>query len=411
MKAILALEDGCYFEGESFGAEREGSGEVCFNTSMTGYQEILTDPSYSGQIVTLTYPEIGNYGINPEDVESKKIQISGLVVKNCCEYPSNWRADAGRGGHAWSLSEYLKQNDIPGIQGVDTRRLTRILRETGAKNGIIVVGDYAVEAVLAKAKGVPAFTHIDFVKKVTIAASEGWNQGENALSFRPIRDKKARYTIAALDYGIKYNILRKLQTLGAEVVRFPADAKAKDILAIQPDGIFLSNGPGDPALLDYAVDTIKDLLGRKPIFGICLGHQLLARSLGGDTFKLKFGHRGANHPVKDLRSGKVEITSQNHGFAVDPKSLNEKIVEVTHINLNDQTVAGLRHRTLPAFSVQYHPEASPGPKDSHYLFEEFFDQIEKHASGTSTRADAPAGKSAALGNPATATGSEKSVAH
>jgi carbamoyl-phosphate synthase small subunit len=385
MKAILALEDGSYFEGESFGAERNGAepssgGEVCFNTSMTGYQEILTDPSYSGQIVTLTYPEIGNYGINPEDVESKKIQVAGLVVKNCCEYPSNWRADDGKAVHPWSLSEYLKKNNIPGIMGVDTRRLTRILRETGAKNGLIVTGDYDLNAVLAKAKAVPSFTHIDFVKQVTIKGQEGWDEPEHALSFRPIPDNKPVFKVAALDYGIKYNILRKLQTQGAEVVRFPADAKAADILAINPDGIFLSNGPGDPALLDYAVDTIKGLLGKKPIFGICLGHQLLARSLGGSTFKLKFGHRGANHPVKDLRTGKVEITSQNHGFAVDPKSLDAKTVEVTHINLNDQTVAGLRHRTLSAYSVQYHPEASPGPKDSHYLFEEFFDQIRKHAA-------------------------------
>jgi carbamoyl-phosphate synthase small subunit len=385
MKAILALEDGNYFEGESFGAEHESAkqglgGEVCFNTSMTGYQEILTDPSYSGQIVTLTYPEIGNYGINPEDVESKQIQVAGLVVKNCCEYPSNWRADDGRAKHPWSLSEYLKKNNIPGIQGVDTRRLTRILRETGAKNGIIVVGDYDLKAVLAKAKAVPSFTAIDFVKQVTISGKEAWNEGEHPLSFRPIPHKQARFTVAALDYGMKYNILRKLQSQGAQVVRFPADAKPEDILAINPDGIFLSNGPGDPALLDYAVDTIKSLLGVKPIFGICLGHQLLARSLGGTTFKLKFGHRGANHPVKDMRTGKVEITSQNHGFAVDPKSLDEKKVEVTHINLNDQTVAGLRHRTLSAYSVQYHPEASPGPKDSHYLFEEFFDQIRKYAS-------------------------------
>jgi carbamoyl-phosphate synthase small subunit len=390
MKAILALEDGSYFEGESFGAEHDAAkqglgGEVCFNTSMTGYQEILTDPSYSGQIVTLTYPEIGNYGINPEDVESKKIQVSGLVVKNCCEYPSNWRADEGKGKSPWSLSEYLKKNNIPGIQGVDTRRLTRILRETGAKNGIIVVGDYDVQAVVAKAKAVPSFSNIDFVRKVSITGREGWNEPEHALSFRPITEKKARFTVAALDYGIKYNILRKLQSQGAEVIRFPADAKPADIMACNPDGIFLSNGPGDPALLDYAVDTIKGLLEtKKPIFGICLGHQLLARSLGGTTFKLKFGHRGANHPVKDMRTGKVEITSQNHGYAVDPKTLDEKKVEVTHINLNDQTVAGLRHRTLPAYSVQYHPEASPGPKDSHYLFEEFFDLIRKHAPKAET---------------------------
>jgi len=381
MKAILALEDGNFFEGESFGAAPEaggsaGSGEVCFNTSMTGYQEILTDPSYAGQIVCLTYPEIGNYGINPEDVESKKIQVAGLVVKNCCEYPSNWRSKDEKGA-AYPLGDYLKRNGIPGIQGVDTRRLVRILRETGAKNGIIAVGDYNLETVLAKAKAVPSLSETDYVRQVTISSREAWIGGEHPLSFSPIPDREERFTIAAIDYGVKHNILRKLATQGGKVVRFPADAKAQDILALNPDGIFLSNGPGDPALLDYAVDTIKSLLGKKPIFGICLGHQLLARALGGKTFKLKFGHRGANHPVQDLRTGKVEITSQNHGFAVDPESLDPKDVEITHLNLNDRTVAGLRHKRLPAFSVQYHPEASPGPKDSHYLFEEFFGQLRK----------------------------------
>jgi carbamoyl-phosphate synthase small subunit len=381
MKAILALEDGNYFEGESFGAEKDGAGEVCFNTSMTGYQEILTDPSYAGQIVTLTYPEIGNYGINPEDVESKKIQVSGLVVKNCCEYPSNWRADEAKGKHPWSLSEYLKKNGIPGIMGVDTRRLTRILRETGAKNGVIVVGEVDVATALAKAKAVRPFGEFDFVRQVTIGNREEWHGRESALSFRPVPERKRDFTIAAIDYGAKYNILRKLETQGAKVVRFPADAKAEQILACNPDGIFLSNGPGDPAVLDYAVDTIKALLPTgKPLFGICLGHQLLARAIGGKTFKLKFGHRGANHPVKDLRSGKVEITSQNHGYAVDPASLDASMVEVTHINLNDKTVAGLRLKKLPAYSVQYHPEASPGPKDSHYLFEEFLSEIKKHAA-------------------------------
>ncbi len=391
MKAILALEDGSYFEGESFGADcpihvpsnAPGSGEVCFNTSMTGYQEILTDPSYSGQIVTLTYPEIGNYGVNLEDVESKKIQVAGLVVKNCCQYPSNWRSDEPEGASKnspLSLSEYLKRNGIPGIEGVDTRRLTRILREKGAKNGIIVTGEYDLQAVLAKAKTVPSFSNFDFVNKVTISENEEWNELENALCFREIPTHKAKYTIAAIDYGIKYNILRKLQTLGAKVIRLPATVKAEEILALNPDGIFLSNGPGDPALLDYAVNTIKAVLGKKPIFGICLGHQLLARALGGKTFKLKFGHRGANHPVQDLRTGKVEITAQNHGFAVDPDSLDQGNIEVTHINLNDKTVAGLRHRSLPAYSVQYHPEASPGPKDSHYLFEEFYALIEEHAA-------------------------------
>jgi carbamoyl-phosphate synthase small subunit len=388
MKAILALEDGNYFEGESFGAERDfaatspnGVGEVCFNTSMTGYQEILTDPSYAGQIVTLTYPEIGNYGVNPEDVESKKIQAAGLVCKNVCEYPSNWRG----GAQPMTLSQYLKQAGIPGIMGIDTRRLVRILREKGAKNGIIVTGDYDLNAVLAKAKAVPSISDTDYVRQVTIAGREGWKGGEHVISYRPILDREERYTIAALDYGIKHNILRKLATQGAKVIRFPADAKAEDVLACNPDGVFLSNGPGDPALLDYAVDTIKGLLGKKPIFGICLGHQLLARALGGETFKLKFGHRGANHPVKDLRTGKVEITSQNHGFAVDPKSLDPRNVEVTHLNLNDNTVAGLRHKTLSAYSVQYHPEASPGPKDSHYLFEEFIAAIQAAAPAAASK--------------------------
>jgi carbamoyl-phosphate synthase small subunit len=382
MKAILALEDGSFFEGEAFGAEKEGTGEVCFNTSMTGYQEILTDPSYAGQIVTLTYPEIGNYGINPEDVESKQIQVSGLVVKNCCEYPSNWRADESKGKHPWSLSEYLKKNGIPGIMGVDTRRLTRILRETGAKNGVIVSGDHVdVATALAKAKAVRPFGEFDFVRQVTIGRSEEWRGRESDLSFRPVPERERKFTIAAIDYGAKYNILRKLETQGAKVVRFPADAKPADILACNPDGIFLSNGPGDPAVLDYAVDTIKSLLpSGKPLFGICLGHQLLARAVGGKTFKLKFGHRGANHPVKDLRTGKVEITSQNHGYAVDPASLDAAEIEVTHVNLNDKTVAGLRLKRLPAYSVQYHPEASPGPKDSHYLFEEFLAEIKKHAA-------------------------------
>ena len=394
MKAILALEDGNYFEGESFGAERTGAedggnsgigatsgigaGEVCFNTSMTGYQEILTDPSYAGQIVVLTYPEIGNYGINLEDVESKRIQVAGLVVKNCCEYPSNWRCSPD-GDKPLSLSAYLRKQGVPGIQGIDTRRLVRILRETGAKNGVIAVGDYVVETVLARAKAVPSLSLFDYVKQVTISGCEGWSEKENPLSFNPIPERSEDFTIAAIDYGSKYNILRKLRTQGGRIVRFPADASAEDILAISPDGIFLSNGPGDPAQLDYAVDTIKGLLGKRPIFGICLGHQLLARALGGETFKLKFGHRGANHPVKDLRTGKVEITSQNHGFAVAPGSLDAGKVEITHLNLNDQTVAGLRHRQLPAYSVQYHPEASPGPKDSHYLFEEFFEQI-RHAA-------------------------------
>jgi len=378
MKAILALEDGSVFEGIGFGAEARVEGEICFNTSMTGYQEILTDPSYVGQIVTLTYPEIGNYGVTPEDVESVRIQARGLVVKNACPFPSNYRAQS-ESGKVLTISDYLKIEGIPGIQGIDTRKLVRILREKGAQNGILVAGKYDRAEVIASAKKVRSLSETDHVRKVTVKASASWTEGENPLSYQAPAARKEKWVIAAIDYGAKHNILRKLRDLGAKVVRFPADVKAAEILAVKPDGIFLSNGPGDPAVLDYAVDTIKGVLGKSPVFGICLGHQLLARALGGKTFKLKFGHRGANHPVQDLRSSKVEITSQNHGFAVDPKSLDPALVEITHLNLNDNTVAGLRHRKLQAFSVQYHPEASPGPKDSHYLFEEFLKSIEDAA--------------------------------
>lgn len=378
MQAVLALEDGNYFEGEGFGAETRCEGEVCFNTSMTGYQEILTDPSYAGQIVTLTYPEIGNYGVNPDDVESTRIQASGLVVKNVCPYPSNFRAE-NQNGHPVTVSEYLRRQNIPGIQGIDTRRLVRILRETGAKNGILVAGKFDLKEVLESARRVRSISETDYVQKVSPTEQRRWTAGENSLSFRSPSNRPERWVIAAIDYGAKQNILRKLRDLGATVVRFPAHAKTEEILAVNPDGVLLSNGPGDPAVLDYAVETVRGLLGNKPIFGICLGHQLLGRALGGKTFKLKFGHRGANHPVQDLRTNKVEITSQNHGFAVDPASLNPAEVEITHLNLNDRTVAGLRHRKLPAFSVQFHPEASPGPRDSHYLFEEFLASVEEFA--------------------------------
>jgi carbamoyl-phosphate synthase small subunit len=377
-RAVLALEDGNYFEGEGFGAETRVEGEVCFNTSLTGYQEILTDPSYAGQLVTLTYPEIGNYGVNVEDIESTRIQATGLIVKNVCPYPSNYRTSEDKGAVV-TVSDYLKAQGIPGIQGIDTRRLTRILRETGAKNGVLVTGDYDLQEVLAAARKVRSLSETDYVAQVTVPASCDWDTGEHEISFRPPAGRPVAWTIAAIDYGAKHNILRKLRDLGATVIRFPATATAADVLAVNPDGILLSNGPGDPAVLDYAVETIRGLVGKRPIFGICLGHQLLARALGGSTFKLKFGHRGANHPVQDLRTAKVEITSQNHGFAVDPNSLDAQTVEVTHVNLNDNTVAGLRHKTFPAFSVQYHPEASPGPKDSHYLFEEFLASIEEFA--------------------------------
>ena len=349
MRAVLALEDGNYFEGEGFGAEGRREGEVCFNTSMTGYQEILTDPSYAGQIVTLTYPEIGNYGVNPEDVESTRIQASGLIVKNVCPYPSSFRAEGG--AEPVTVSEYLKRQGIPGIEGIDTRRLVRILRETGAKNGVLVAGDYDLKEVLESARKVRSISDTDYVLKVTSPKPAQWQTGEHALSFRVPGGRPERWTLAAIDYGVKHNILRKLHDLGAKVVRFPATAKAEEILAINPDGVLFSNGPGDPAVLDYAVDTIQGLIGKRPVFGICLGHQLLARALGGKTFKLKFGHRGGNQPVKDLESGRVEITSQNHGFAVDPASLPSD-VSVNRINLNDQTVEGLRHTRLPVFSVQ-----------------------------------------------------------
>ncbi len=374
MKAVLMLEDGTFFEGIGFGAQTHCQGEVCFNTSMTGYQEILTDPSYAGQIVTLTYPEIGNYGINLDDVESKGIQVRGLVVKNCCENPSNWRGKSD-GNRLQTLSQYLQHNNIPGIQGIDTRKLVRILREKGAMNGIIVVGEYDLTELRERVKKVPSLDETDFVAEVSVENQSDWEQIEHELCFRPMEDNGRELLIAAIDFGAKYNILRKLRSLGARVVRFPATATAADIKALNPDGVFLSNGPGDPAVLDYAVNTARDLFGYRPMFGICLGHQIIARALGGKTYKLKFGHRGANHPVQDLRTGKVEITSQNHGFAVDPDSLDKKTVEITHINLNDKTVAGLRHREFPVFSVQYHPEASPGPKDSHYLFEEFKAQV------------------------------------
>ncbi len=374
MKAILALSDGNYFEGEAFGASQSQGGEVCFNTSMTGYQEILTDPSYAGQMVCMTYPEIGNYGINTEDVESNRVQVSALIVKNLCPYPSSWRGTK-KDSKTITLNEYLIQSGVPGIQGIDTRRLVRILRETGVKNGYLTSGTYTIEDVINKAKAQPSISETDFVKKVTCDSTSNWEESENSLRFRAGEDKDAAFTIAALDFGVKHNILRKLKSQGAKVLRFPATASAEEILAAEPDGIFLSNGPGDPEILDYAVNTVKKLMGKKPIFGICLGHQILGRALGGRTYKLKFGHRGANHPVKDLRSGKVEITSQNHGFALDAQSLNPQDVEITHINLNDNTVSGLRHRSLPIFSVQYHPEASPGPRDAHYLFEEFTESV------------------------------------
>ncbi len=378
MKAILALEDGSVFHGEGFGARASACGEVCFNTSMTGYQEILTDPSYKGQIVAMTYPLIGNYGVNTQDVESWRPHVSGFVIRELSPIVSNWRAD-------YSLAEYLETNGIPGLHGIDTRALTKKLRVRGALNGFISTEEISEADAVAKAKSWPGLAGVDYVKEVTHRESFLWDEkDEQSASFnlthgpekseaRQVRAPlpPADIPIVAFDYGMKYNILRRLRQHGFAVQVVPATATAAEALAHKPAGIFLSNGPGDPAALGYAVKAVSDLVKSGiPIFGICLGHQILGQAFGGQTFKLKFGHRGANQPVKDLESDRVEITSQNHGFAVDPKSLPAD-VSVNRLNLNDQTVEGMRHRTKPIFCVQYHPEASPGPHDSTPLFAEF----------------------------------------
>ena len=354
----LVLENGTVFSGVSFGAEGETIGEVCFNTGMTGYQEILTDPSYCGQLITMTYPHIGNYGVNPEDVESNKVQAAGFIVREENVVPSNFRSTQ-------SLGDYLREQKIVGIQEIDTRMLTRIIRDEGAMNGIISSVDLDEYSLLKKVKAAPSMTGMDLAKVVTTPNSYDWKMEKGDR-----RKEVARFKIATIDFGIKHNILRLLESHGCEVTVFPATATATEILKINPDGIFLSNGPGDPAAVTYGIETVKSLLGKKPIFGICLGHQILALALGADTYKLKFGHRGCNHPVKNLETGKVEITSQNHGFAVDPETIPKNVV-ITHNSLNDQTVEGLKCTDVPAFSVQYHPESSPGPHDSRYLFEEF----------------------------------------
>ena len=384
MKAILALEDGSLFRGEAFGARASACGEVCFNTSMTGYQEILTDPSYKGQIVTMTYPLIGNYGVNCQDVESWRPHVGGFVIRELSPVFSSWRAES-------SLAAYLEKNGIPGIQGVDTRALTRKLRVRGALNGFITTEEISEQEALRRAKEWPGLAGVDYVKEVThreafiwdekdeLSASFNLVQGSGAVDAATARKPlpPADIPIVAFDYGMKYNILRRLRQRGFKVHVLPATASAEEALKHRPAGIFLSNGPGDPAALGYAVQTVSDLVKSGiPIFGICLGHQILGQALGGKTFKLKFGHRGANQPVKDLASGRVEITSQNHGFAVDPKSLPPEI-SVDRINLNDQTVEGMRHKSKPIFCVQYHPEASPGPHDSTPLFAQFRELIEK----------------------------------
>jgi carbamoyl-phosphate synthase small subunit len=384
MKAILALEDGTIFHGQGFGARASAGGEVCFNTSMTGYQEILTDPSYKGQIITMTYPLIGNYGVNGVDVESWRPHAAGFVVRELSPVVSNWRAD-------FSLAEYLEQNGIPGVQGIDTRALTKKLRVRGAMNGFISTEEISDPEAVERAKQF-VFVGVDYVKQVTHQEAFRWDEkDEQSANFklasgsapaeaRNLHDPlpPADIPIVAFDYGLKYNILRRLRQHGFGVQVLPATASAATALKQKPAGIFLSNGPGDPAALNYLVREVKTLVDSGvPIFGICLGHQILGQAFGGKTFKLKFGHRGANQPVKDLASGKVEITSQNHGFAVDPKSLPADL-SVDRINLNDQTVEGLRHKSKPVFCVQYHPEASPGPHDSTPLFAEFRAMIEKH---------------------------------
>ena len=372
MKAILALSDGTIFEGEHFGATGETSGEVVFNTSMTGYQEVLTDPSYKGQIVTMTYPLIGNYGCNEVDVESAKPQVEGFVVREYSARYSNWRSSG-------SLDDYFKEHGIIGIQEVDTRALTRRLRVHGVMNGTLSTEDLSPESLVAKARAWHGLVGTDLAGRVTCSDSYSWSDSGKALGEHPETIPEPRFRVIAMDFGIKYNILRQLTRHGCEVQVVPARTSADEILAANPDGIFLSNGPGDPEPVDYAIETIRQFIGKKPIFGICLGHQLLGLAFGGKSFKLKFGHRGANQPVKRLETGQVEITSQNHGFCVDIESL-PGAVEITHINLNDQTLEGMRHTQYPIFSVQYHPEASPGPHDANYLFEKFTDLM-KGASG------------------------------
>ena len=364
--ATLVLRDGRVFRGHALGAHGETSGEVIFNTAMQGYQEILTDPSYRGQIVTMTYPMIGNYGLNDEDIESRRPWVNGLVVKEAAPYPSNFRSRV-------SLDDYMKAHDLVGIQGIDTRALTRHLRDAGAQDGIIATGDVEVERLRERARALPGLVGRDLVTEVTVDEPFNWREGpwDLARGYRPA--PPARHKVVAFDSGIKLNILRQLAGVGCDVTVVPAATPAAAVLERKPDGIFLSNGPGDPEGVPYLVDSVKALLGRVPIFGICLGHQILGLAAGGRTYKLPFGHHGANHPVKDLTTGRIEITSQNHGFAVDPESLAKTGWEATHRNLNDGTCEGLRHREWPVFSVQYHPEASPGPHDANVLFHRFVD--------------------------------------
>ena len=375
MSAVLVLENGKRFYGVSVGATGQTLGEVVFNTSMTGYQEILTDPSYSGQIVTMTCPQIGNYGVTDDDVESSRPRVSGFVMRDVSPIASNWRATG-------TLGQFLEEHGIVGISGIDTRALTRQLRSSGVMRGVIETGDADPEELVKLARRVPKMEGSDLVREVTCSAPFDWSDPgtRSQFSLEPVRKSTKRLLIAAYDLGMKRNILRRLSRYGCDIRVFPATATASELMSIRPDGVFFSNGPGDPEPLDYAVSNARDLINeRLPVFGICLGHQVLGLAMGAKTYKLTFGHRGANHPVKNVLSGKVEITSQNHGFAVDGDSIPED-VEITHTNLYDGTVEGLRHQHLPVFSVQYHPEASPGPHDADYLFSAFVEQMETHAA-------------------------------
>lgn len=359
MKGYLVIEDGTIYKGNVFGAKKEASGELIFNTSMTGYQEIIYDPSYKGQIVVMTYPLIGNYGVNSKDVESYKIHLEGFVVKEKSKIYSNWRAEK-------SLEELFEENGIVGIEDVDTRKITEILRDKGAQNGGIFVGENDPNYMLEKVRKFPSLVGRDLVKEVIREKPYVWNEN-------------GKYKVVVIDCGVKYNILRLLERENIKVVVYPAITPYQEIVKEKPDGILISNGPGDPAVLNYIIENVSNLVERYPIFGICLGHQILSQVFGGKTYKLKFGHHGANHPTKDLKTGKIHITVQNHGFCVDINTLKDHNIEITHINLNDYTLEGIEHKKLPIFSVQFHPENSPGPHDAEYLFKKFYQMIEENA--------------------------------
>ncbi len=373
MKALIALEDGTIFEGESFTGPGETFGEIVFNTGMSGYQEVLSDPSYKGQIVTMTYPLIGNYGVNSEDMESSQVHVEAFLIKEYQAVPSNFRSTG-------TLAELLQKYHVLGVQGIDTRALTRHIRVGGAMKAVVSTEDLDPQSLVTKAKNSPGLIGRDLVQEVTCDAPFGWTNNGPAPGSNFSTATAAKYKVVTLDCGLKYNQLRLLSKRGCSVQVVPSFTSATEILAMNPDGIFLSNGPGDPAALKEIVKTVHELLGKKPIFGICLGHQILGLAYGGTTYKLKFGHRGANQPVKDLLTGKIEITSQNHGFCVDPKSLSPNEIELTHINLNDSSVEGMRHKKFSAFSVQYHPENAPGPHDSIYLFDRFIEAMEQSSS-------------------------------